>query len=115
MLGGKHKIYFSLASKADMFIKHNQAGRFKSKSIKFLKSPTRKYKIRTIFNWKFFTFADSREPEIAGIGAAMMGSLLTITIFLICAFPIGVMCFYLGRICAIKTASPTSLKLVLTI
>jgi phosphate transport system permease protein len=96
ILASKAKIYFSLSSKADMFIKHDQAEGLNPKQLNYLKSLQENNEIRTVFNWKFFTFADSREPEIAGIGAAMMGSLLTITIFLICAFPIGVMCaFYL--------------------
>jgi len=30
--------------------------------------------IETRFNWSFFTNGDSREPELAGIGGAVMGS-----------------------------------------
>ena len=52
--------------------------------------------VRTVINWQFFQFADSREPEIAGIGAGLTGSILVMLIFLSFAFPIGVMCaFYL--------------------
>jgi phosphate transport system permease protein len=46
--------------------------------------------------FNFFKNADSREPEIAGMAASIIGSLLTMVIFLFCAFPIGVMsAFYL--------------------
>ncbi|MBA1330715.1 phosphate ABC transporter permease, partial [Candidatus Endoriftia persephone str. Guaymas] len=42
------------------------------------------------FNSTFFTNGDSREPEQAGIGGALMGSLYTLLITLLLAFPIGV-------------------------
>ena len=43
------------------------------------------------FNWTFFTAADSREPEQAGILGAMVGSLLTVVVTLVLALPIGIM------------------------
>ncbi len=42
------------------------------------------------FNWKFFSTGDSREPELAGILGAAMGSFLTLLVTLLIAFPIGV-------------------------
>jgi phosphate transport system permease protein len=47
-------------------------------------------RITTRFNRTFFTAADSREPEMAGIRGAFVGSLLTITVTLLCCFPVGV-------------------------
>ena len=44
----------------------------------------------TVFNWDFLTNGDSREPEQAGIGGAVMGSLYTLLVTLVLAFPIGV-------------------------
>lgn len=44
----------------------------------------------TRFNRLFFTHGDSREPELAGIRGAMMGTLLTLMVTLILSFPIGV-------------------------
>lgn len=41
--------------------------------------------------WPFLTTGDSREPEIAGIWGAVMGSLLTLTVTLAVSFPIGVL------------------------
>ncbi|MGB5450690.1 MAG: phosphate ABC transporter permease PstA [Sedimenticolaceae bacterium] len=46
--------------------------------------------IRTTFNWTFLTAGDSREPEQAGIGGAVMGSFYTLMITLVLSFPIGV-------------------------
>ena len=42
------------------------------------------------FNTTFFTNGDSRDPEIAGIGGAVTGSLLTLMVTLSLSFPIGV-------------------------
>ena len=42
------------------------------------------------FSTNFFTNGDSREPEIAGVLVAVVGSLFTILITLIISFPIGV-------------------------
>jgi phosphate transport system permease protein len=42
------------------------------------------------FNTLFFTEGDSREPELAGIRAALQGSLFTLLVTFLLAFPIGV-------------------------
>jgi phosphate transport system permease protein len=42
------------------------------------------------FNTLFFTNGSSREPELAGIGGAFMGSLFTLTLTLLFSFPIAV-------------------------
>jgi len=47
-------------------------------------------KIKKKFNRVFFTAGDSREPELAGIRGAVVGSLLTLLVTLILSFPIGV-------------------------
>ena len=43
------------------------------------------------FNTTFFTSGDSREPEMAGIKAALYGSFYTLLVTFCLAFPIGVM------------------------
>jgi phosphate transport system permease protein len=42
------------------------------------------------FNTAFFTSGDSREPELAGIGGAVLGSFYALSITLLLSFPIGV-------------------------
>ncbi len=42
------------------------------------------------FNTTFFTAGDSREPELAGIRGALMGSVFTLIVTLALSFPIGV-------------------------
>jgi phosphate transport system permease protein len=42
------------------------------------------------FNWRFFTSGDSREPELAGIRGALVGSALTLLVTLLICLPLGV-------------------------
>ena len=48
-------------------------------------------RLESRFNWRFFTSGDSREPELAGIAGAMLGSFWTMGVVLLLAFPVGVM------------------------
>ena len=48
-------------------------------------------RIDRVFNWRFFTAGDSREPELAGIWGAVVGSFWTMLVTMGLAFPIGVM------------------------
>jgi phosphate transport system permease protein len=43
------------------------------------------------FNWLFFASGDSREPELAGIRGALVGSALTLLVTLVLCLPIGVL------------------------
>ncbi len=96
LIGGKSLLWFSASSKVDMFFKHKNSAALNAKQILWLEKLQEKQQIKTVFNWKFFQFADSREPEIAGIAASLFGSFFSMLIFLACAFPIAVMCaFYL--------------------
>jgi phosphate transport system permease protein len=47
-------------------------------------------KIEKQFNVTFFTSGDSREPELAGVWGATLGSFFTLIITLLLSFPIGV-------------------------
>ena len=47
-------------------------------------------KLTTQFNSDFFMRADSRYPELAGIGGAIVGTMYTLLICLLIAFPLGV-------------------------
>ncbi len=47
--------------------------------------------IRFAFHWEFFSAGDSRNPEHAGIYAALIGSLWLMAITLLLSFPIGVL------------------------
>ena len=101
LLGKKSVFWISASSKADMFFKHKNSSSLNQKQITWLENLDEEKQLRTVLNWKFFEFADSREAEIAGIGAGLIGSILVMLIFLSFAFPIGVMCaFYLEEFAA---------------
>ncbi len=96
LMGKKGVFWLSSSSKIDVYFKHKLAGNLSEKQKIWADKLIAEKNIRTDFNWNFFRFADSREPEIAGIGAGLSGSILVMVIFLGLAFPIGVMCaFYL--------------------
>lgn len=48
-------------------------------------------KISSVFNWRFFTSGDSREPEKAGIWGSAVGSFWTMLVTFLLSFPIGVL------------------------
>jgi len=96
LIGTKNIFWISASSRFDIYFKHNQVTSLNEKQLNWANQLIENKELRTVANWKFFEFADSREPEIAGIGAGFVGSFLVMFIFLSCAFPVGVMCaFYL--------------------
>ena len=46
--------------------------------------------LRTALNTRFLSSGDSREPELAGIWGAVVGSALTLLVTLVLVFPLGV-------------------------
>lgn len=65
--------------------------KLKDKEIAFIDELNEKGLIEKKFNAIFFTNGDSKIPEYAGLYSAMIGSVLTLLITMIVAFPIGVM------------------------
>ena len=47
--------------------------------------------VQRSFNWRFLTAGDSREPELAGIRGALVGTALTLFVTLVLCLPMGVM------------------------
>lgn len=62
----------------------------KDKQIAWIDSMAKEGRIEKRFNTVLFTAGDSRDPELAGIGGAAMGSIYTLLVTLILSFPIGV-------------------------
>lgn len=63
----------------------------KEKEIKLIEQLKEQGLIKFQFNKIFFTQGDSKIPEYAGLYSAMVGSILTLLITMVVAFPIGVM------------------------
>lgn len=96
LAGGKHIFSFTASSKADMYFKHEITSTLSDVQMNFLEDLIDKKEIHSKFNTRFFKFADSREPEMAGVAASVVGSFFSMIIFLLFAFPIAAMCaFYL--------------------
>lgn len=59
--------------------------------VAFLERFRAKGVVEQSFNWRFFTSGDSREPELAGIRGAIVGTALTLIVTLLLCLPIGVL------------------------
>ncbi|MHB1351177.1 MAG: phosphate ABC transporter permease PstA [Desulfobulbaceae bacterium] len=64
--------------------------RLKDVQLAWIDDLTEQGRLRLKFNTTFFTAGDSREPELAGILGATMGSFYTLVVTLFLSFPIGV-------------------------
>ena len=56
----------------------------------WLEALEREGRMRSAWNTRFFTSGDSRDPELAGIWGALVGSFLTLVVTLAIVFPLGV-------------------------
>lgn len=68
--------------------KHNKLDSQQKAAVDRMRSEGR---IEMGFNWSFFTRGDSLQPEQAGIKSAVIGSIYTLFVTMIVAFPIGVL------------------------
>ncbi len=64
--------------------------RIKDKQIAWLNVLNERGMVQRVFNTTFFSDADSREPELAGIWGAMVGSFFTMIVTLVLSFPVAV-------------------------
>jgi phosphate transport system permease protein len=64
--------------------------RLSDKQLAWIEQFKEQGKIKKKFNKTFFTAGDSREPELAGIWGAAVGSIFTLLVALLLSFPIGV-------------------------
>ena len=97
VIGTTQSVWLPADDDVDMFIKghvNREAPetdrRMKDRQITWLDRLQSEGRIEKRFNTTFFTAGDSREPELAGIRSALMGSLLTLMVTLALSFPIGV-------------------------
>lgn len=88
-------IWVRLDDDVDSYLKEDfatgEAGlRISQKQAQWLAKLDTEQRIETRFNFSFFTSSDSREPELAGIKGALMGTLLTMFVTILFSFPLGV-------------------------
>jgi len=65
--------------------------RLKDRQIGWVDHLEEEGRLETRFNWTFFTSGDSREPELAGVAVAVLGSLFSLLVCLAISFPLGVL------------------------
>jgi len=97
LLGTTIALEVPLSSDADQLVKGNISRevaqgdrRVSDRQIGWLDTLERDGELSTVWNRTFFTAGDSREPELAGIWGALVGTLLTMFVTLALSFPIGV-------------------------
>lgn len=91
LIGTTQSIWLTADDDVDMAFKHGSAqGRLTDTQEEWLTVLIQKNKLDKRFNTAFFTSGDSREPELAGIRGAVMGSLYTILITLGLSLPLGI-------------------------
>lgn len=77
--------------KNSFFDKNIEFQKINAKQSAWLRDIKARGMIRSVFNKNFFSSGDSREPELAGIGGALMGSILSLAVTLALSFPFGAM------------------------
>ncbi|MEE4261351.1 MAG: phosphate ABC transporter permease PstA [Desulfobacteraceae bacterium] len=97
IIGETREIWVPADDDVDMLIKGhiNREGaesdrRLKDNQLAWIDQMAGEGRIEKKFNRTFFTTGDSREPELAGIWGATVGSFLTLVITLLLSFPMGV-------------------------
>ena len=94
LIGRTMRVWAPADDEVDMLFKGATArdsGRFTEKQLGWLDRLEADDRIRSTFNWRFFSNGDSREPELAGIFGAMAGSFFALVTCLALSFPLGVM------------------------
>jgi phosphate transport system permease protein len=86
LITSKQRLWLPAESKIDIAYK----GDGETAAEKTMSALSAKDTLRTGFNWTFLTGADATDPSAVGIWAAFKGSLMTMAITLLLAFPIGV-------------------------
>jgi len=96
LIGTTQKIWVPADDDVDMYMKgHIKAGkegsgRIKDYKLQWIEGLKKKGLLEKRFNTAFFTSGDSRDPELAGIWGAAVGSLYTMIVTLLLSFPLGV-------------------------
>lgn len=98
LLGNNAPLWLLVDDDVDTFLKSSRdvsdipasERRMKDNQIAWLKTLEAEGRVESRFNWPFFTNGDSREPELAGIRGALMGSFYTLLVTMLLSFPLGV-------------------------
>ncbi|MDH4056830.1 MAG: phosphate ABC transporter permease PstA, partial [Gammaproteobacteria bacterium] len=97
LIGTTQKIWVPAASNVDMLMKGNidatvdeSLRNLSDRQIRWIDTLDQAGRVDLRLNKALFTNGDSREPELAGIRGAMMGSFFMLVVTIALAFPVGV-------------------------
>jgi phosphate transport system permease protein len=98
LLGGAAKIWFIASDDVDMYMKargdasgDGATGKLSTTQVAWIKELEENNSVERRFNWQFFTSGDSREPELAGILSALVGSAFSLAVCFALSFPVGIL------------------------
>ena len=98
MIGSRKTIWVAASSEVDLFMKGKikadvpeDLRRLKDQEITWIGQLEDAGKIKKKFNKAFFTNGDSREPEIAGILGASIGTFFSLLVCFLISFPLGIL------------------------
>jgi len=90
LLGTTQTVWVLADDDVDTYIKiGGGTGRINKKEAAWIDRLVAENRVEKRFNWMFFTSGDSREPELAGIQSALMGSVYTILVTFFLSVPLG--------------------------
>jgi phosphate transport system permease protein len=87
LVTSKQQLWLPVDSRLDVAFKRNG----EPAAEQTVSALAQKDALRTGFNWTFLTGADATDPSAVGVWAAFKGSLMTMAITLMLAFPVGVL------------------------
>jgi len=98
LIGTKQRVWLPTSSDVDVFVKGqvDTGGaegerKIKDSQVRWINALKASGDLDLQFNTRFFTGADSREPELVGIWGGVVGSFYTLLVTLLVAFPLGIM------------------------
>lgn len=93
-IGQTIKMELTADTDVDQWLKYYQEQKdqrvLSEQRVQMVKQLIKSGELYSIFNISFFVNGDSREPELAGIRGAIIGSLLTLLVTFLLSFPIGI-------------------------
>ena len=97
VLGTSEEVWLTASDHVDMLVKGKidrdrpeRERPLKDRQLAWIDALAADGRVETRFNARFFTAGASREPELAGIWGAVMGSFFTMMVTLLLSFPVGV-------------------------
>jgi phosphate transport system permease protein len=97
LLGGVQTLWLTASDDLDLYLRGKidtslpeNRRRISNAEVTWIEELQQAGQIRRVLNWGFLTGGDSREPEIAGILSALIGSLFSLAVCFSLSFPIGI-------------------------